>query len=284
MSIPEKRKAALLRLLDDPAPAVREALIEEFLRWEDSGVVLLQEIAKDKQSVLAEYAREYLKELSDSDPIKAFVDFIRSYSYELETGSLMLSKTLDTGFEVSSCCLFLDEVADRCKELLMEDSTAFERCRVLNRVFFHEYGFVGDVENFYNPENTFLHKVIERRRGIPISLCILYLLVAYRCDIELEPVGLPGRFMVGCYLDSEPFFIDVYERGMFRTVEDVSSMLARNDIHLEPSYLTPTPVGDVLMRCCRNLVNQYNEMNDKERAQVYSGFLNEFENAYRRHA
>jgi len=284
MSIPKKRSVALLGLLDDPNPAVREALIAEFHRWQDAGLELLRAVVKDGDPCLASHAQEILRELSDADPIKAFLDFIRSYSYELETGSLMLSKTLGEKVDVGACCMFLEEMADRCKELLMEGNSTYEDCRVLNRVFFHEYGFVGDVENFYNPENTFMHTVIERRRGIPISLCIIYLLVAYRCGIQLEPVGLPGRFMLGCYSESEPFFIDVYERGIFRTIEDIEIMLERNDIELDPGYLTPMPVGDVLMRCCRNLVTQFNEMNDNERAQIFAGFLDEFEKAYQRRA
>lgn len=284
MSIPKKRKEALLRLLDDPNPVVHAALVEEFHRWDDSGIVLLKEIANKEGSMLAVYAQDFLRELSDADPVKAFLDFIRSYSYELETGSLMLSKTLGAKVDVGACCLFLDEMADRCKELLIEGSSSYEDCRVLNRVFFHEYGFVGDVENFYNPENTFMHTVIERRRGIPISLCIIYLLVAYRCGIELEPVGLPGRFMLGSFVEQDVFFIDVYERGIFRTIEDVELMLERNDIELDPSYLTPMPVGDVLIRCCRNLVTQFNEMNDRDKAQIFSSFLDEFEKAYQRRA
>ena len=273
-----------MALMDDPSPVVRKALLKEFNRLGEDAIVFLQSIISRRISGLSDCAEEYLDALSEANPVRAFIDFIRSYNYELETGSLMLSKTLGEHFDVGACCLFLDEMAQRCKQLIIPESSLYKKCMVLNRVFFHEYGFVGDVEDFYNPRNTFIHSVIERRRGIPISLCILYLLVAGRSGVELEPVGLPGRFMVGCYLEGEPFFIDVYEHGMIRTVESVETMLNKNDIEFDPAYLAPTPVAEVLIRCCRNLVTQFNEVKDFQKARVFSGFLDEFEKVYQRDA
>ena len=273
-----------MSLLDDPCPIVRTALVSELQRWEDSGIVLLREIAKDQHSELAACAQAFLQELSDADPVKAFYNFIHSYSYELETGSLMLSKTLGAKVDVGACCSFLDEVADRCKELFIEGSSPMEYCRVLNRVLFHEYGFVGDVEHMDNPANTFIHSVIKRRRGVPISLCIIYLLVAYRCNIALEPVALPWRFLLGCYLGREPFFIDVFERGAFRSFAGVELLSAANGVDFHPSHLAPISVADVLKNCCRNLAQQYTERKQKDNAQVFSGFLHEFDKAYHRHA
>lgn len=283
-TLTEQRKAACIALLDDPSPAVQAALIQEFKRWDVPGIEFLRGLSQTKNSTLAPFAKSYLREVAGDDPIQLFRDFIQSYQYELETGSLMLSQTLDPKMEVSDCCLFLDEVADRCKELLLKPSSGMDMCRVLNRVLFYEYEFTGAQEDFYNPENSLMSKVIRNRRGIPISLSIVYLLVAYRCGIELEPIGLPGRFMVGCFLDPEPFFIDVFEHGAFRYIEDVEEMLERNEIEFDPTYLTPTPVADVLMRCCRNLVHQFSELNDTVNADLFTGFLHDFEDAYKRHA
>ena len=75
---------------------------------------------------------------------------------------------------------------------------------MINRVLFHEWGFRGNVEQFTDPMNSFIDKVLTRRKGIPISLSVLYLLVGERLGLPLEPVGLPGHFVVGCYADEAP--------------------------------------------------------------------------------
>ena len=80
-----------------------------------------------------------------------------------------------------------------------------EICSVMNRVLFHEYGFRGAGKDFENPQNSFLHRVLERRKGLPITLSVIYILIARRLGFDLEPIGLPGRFMVGCFSDERPF-------------------------------------------------------------------------------
>lgn len=276
------QKEALFRLLDDPSQVVRAAVLDAFRALGDTGIHWLREASVSDDHAAA--ARQILQELREDDPKAAFIEFINSYRYELETGCLLLNRTWYPDLDPSECCLFFDEVADRCRELIIEPSSTFEKCKVLNRVLFHEYSFRGDNDDFYHPDNSFLSKVIERRRGLPITLSIIYLLVAYRCGIELEPIAFPGRFMVGCYTDSEPFFIDVFEGGVFRTIEELDTMLDEHKLELDPANLAPATIGEVLIRCCRNLVNQFTRARDPESARLYADFVHEFENAYKRKA
>ena len=114
----------------------------------------------------------------------------------------MLARTVNPRLDAGRCCEQLDAIAARCRELIVEPSSAREKCRVLNRVLFHDYGFRGNIEHYTDPLNSYLDVVLERKKGIPVSLSIVYLLVAQRAGLELEPVGLPGHFMVGCFLDA----------------------------------------------------------------------------------
>lgn len=275
------RKRALLGLLDDTTHSVRSAVRLELERLGPQGVALLREASHHEDPAISGSARELLDALTGGQPERVFRDFIRSFNYELETGVLLLDRVANPHIGMADYERFLAEVSDRCRELLLHPSTAFEKCRILNRVIFGEYGFTGDMEQFYDPRNSFLSDVLERRRGIPISLSILYLLVADRCNLELSPIAFPGRFMVGCFLDSEPFYIDVFEGGAFRSMEDIEEMLEPYEIEIDPAIFAPCPVGEVLARCCRNLVNQYTRAGDSERAALFTEYVNEFEAAYR---
>lgn len=275
---------ALLALIDDATPAVRTALLAEFTQQGSGGIQFLQQIARGQDRLLAWHAAWFLHELKFSDPVAEFKGFIRSLNYELETGALLLSRIRAPELDIGACYTLLDDLAARCRGLILEPSTAREKCRVLNRVLFHEYGFRGNVEHSTDPLNNFLDQVLHRRKGLPITLSIVYLLVAQRVGLALEPVGLPRHFVVGCYLEDTPFFIDAFDQGAFRTPGELFMTLRQNNINPRISDLAPTPVREVLCRCCRNLTNHYAAAQDYAHAQLFAELVEEFEATYERHA
>lgn len=277
-----ERREALLGLLDDPSPTVRGALQAHFLVLGPVAAELLQEVAGGPNRILAWHARRYLEELRFTDPVAEFREFIRTQHYELETGSLLLSRTVNPGADAEASSAALDDLAARCRELIVEPATTREKCRVINRVLFHEAGFRGNVEDYTDPNNSFLDRVLARRRGIPVSLSIVYLLVARRLGLALEPVGLPGHFVVGCFLAGEPFFVDAFEGGAMLTATEVSTSLRARNLHVTESELIPTPVREVLCRTCRNLANHCRASGDEARSQLFAGFVAEFAATYAR--
>jgi regulator of sirC expression with transglutaminase-like and TPR domain len=276
-TLPAAEKEALLGLLDDPSPTVRRALLARFSSRGAAAATLLQEIARSSNRLLARHASWFIDELKLTDPVSEFRAFIRSLNYELETGTLLLARTVTPELDIAECRAEIDEMAARCRELISEPSSNREKCRVMNRVLFHEWGFRGNVEQYTDPMNSFIDKVLTRRKGIPISLSVLYLLVGERLGMPLEPVGLPGHFVVGCYADETPFFIDPFDQGLFRDAEEVFALLRSNHIAPKPSDLAPTTVREVLCRSCRNLANHYSAASDLARAQIFSEFADEFE-------
>ena len=275
---------SFLSLLDDTSPAVRRALLSRFTELGPAAAPFLQNLSRGSNRILARHAAFFLQELQFSDPIAEFRGFIRSLNYELESGALLLARTVSPRLNAGDVIGQLDAIATRCRELIVDPSSAREKCRVLNRVMFHEWGFHGNVENYTDPRNSFIDQVLERRTGIPLSLSMIYLLVAERLGIELEPVGLPGHFIVGCFSDDLPFFIDPFDRGVFRDGEEIFDLLRANNITPKQSDLAPTPVREVLCRSCRNLVNHYTAAGEPERAKLFGRFVEEFEETYEKHA
>lgn len=280
----DSQRKALEALLDDPSPAVRSALLAQFASHGRESVGFLQELARHPNRQLAWHASWYLHELDVADPVSEFRTFIRSLNYELETGAILLSRTVNPDLDVGACCTQLDAMAARCRELIAEPATAREKCRVLNRVLFHEYSLRGNAEHYTDPLNSYLDQVLLRKKGIPLSLSIVYLLVAERVGLQVEPVGLPGHFMVGCYEETAPFFIDPFNAGLFLTAHEVFALIREGDRHASIVDLAPTPVREVLCRCCRNLVSHYTAANAPEQARLFAEFVAEFESTHERHA
>jgi len=277
-------KEALIKLLDDPSPIVHESLLGEFQKLNEEAISFLKSIIGSGDKHLADAAKAYLHEIAGSDGIDVFRSFIYSFQYELETGCILLDRTLYPEVEPEHISVFIDGMAERCKELVAPPFDPTQLCRVINQVMFHECGFHGDREEFYSPDNSFLHKVIERRKGIPITLSIIYLLVAQRCGLQLEPIALPGRFIVGCFQDSMPFYIDPYEGGVMMSEEEVQFLLYHYNVTETSQYLAPVTVGETLARMCRNLAHQYVTANHEQRARLFLTFLQDFEEAYRRNS
>lgn len=263
---------------------MRQALLAHFSELGEPAREFLQQAANDPNRLFARYAKWYLNQIQVVDPVAEFRAFIRSFNYELESGTLLLARTVNPQLDVAACRRTFDEIAERCRELIPEPATAREKCRVINRVLFHEWGFRGNQENYTDPLNSLIDQVISRRKGIPISLSILYLVVAERIGLELEPVGFPGHFLVGCFQDDTVFFIDPFDHGAFRDVAELFELLRNNNMEPQLSDLAATPVREVLCRSCRNLVNHYHSAGDAAKARLFAEFVEEFESAYEQHS
>ena len=163
-----KKWENITRLLDDDNQAVRDALLKEFNQNPDESLIFLKDIVGRPDNILVKHAQDFIKQLGWVDGVGDFFNFIRSLRYELESGWFLLDRTIFPNFDISSSTLFLDQMADRTKELLVPPQNAREICSTLNRVFFHEYNFRAAGKDFSNPENSFLHKVIAKRKAYPL--------------------------------------------------------------------------------------------------------------------
>ena len=271
---------AFLSLIDDASPAVRAGLLAEFNQRGAAAEAFLRAIARGTNRMLAWHAGWFLHAMKCSDPVADFKTFIRSLNYELETGAWLLGRTVSPDLDVGTCCTLLDEIAARCRALVAEPSSAREQCRVLNRVLFHEYGFHDVTMTDADARGGLLDQVLLRRKGIPVTLAMVYVLVGQRIGLTLEPVALLDGFVVGCFLEDAPFFVDVSEQGALRTRADLFHLLRRHAIEPKASDLAPTPVREVLCDCCRNVARRYAAAHDETRALLFAGFVDEFEAAY----
>ena len=155
MSItPKSSFESIKSLLDDESPIVREAIISKLKSSPDEAQPFIREVLDGPDPLLAKHAQEISNLLGWDDVIGEFLEFIRSQRYELETGWFLLDRTVYTNFQPSSSTLLMDKIADRVRELIIPPLSSRQKCAIINRVLFHEYGFRGAGKNFENPENS----------------------------------------------------------------------------------------------------------------------------------
>jgi regulator of sirC expression with transglutaminase-like and TPR domain len=166
----------------------------------------------------------------------------------------------------------LDRMAEALDERIdaAESEDSEETVSVLRSYFFEELGFYGNERNFYDPDNSFLHRVIERRTGIPISLACVYLLVGWRLDLPVYGIGLPGHFIIGHQTLRGPVYLDAFYGGRMLGKPDCIELVRQRGLRFQDSFLEPTPPRQILCRMMVNLLNIYTEQGAADRAQWLS--------------
>lgn len=141
--------------------------------------------------------------------------------------------------------------------------------RAINAYLFDELGFSGNSEAYYDPRNSFLNDVIDRRLGIPITLSTLYMEVARRVGFAVEGIGLPGHFMLRHNANGSSFYIDAFNAGTFLSAEDCRERVSRmygDALTFQDEFLEPVSKRKVLARMLHNLKGAYISMEDYEKA------------------
>jgi regulator of sirC expression with transglutaminase-like and TPR domain len=144
---------------------------------------------------------------------------------DLAQAALVIAKNAYPHLDVASYLQRIDALARRLQAALPEDMAAAERIVALNRFLFEEQGFAPSIDDYYDPRNSFLNEVLDRRVGIPITLSILYIEVGRRIGLPLRGVSFPGHFLVKCTLDEGTVILDPYCGGISLTVKDLQQRL-----------------------------------------------------------
>lgn len=159
----------------------------------------------------------------------------------------------------------LDEMTEAVRSPVLTAETDLAAIERLNRYLFEELKFAGNADNYYDPHNSFLNKVLDLRQGIPISLSVIYLELGWRLGLPVWGGGLPGHFIVGCGDAANPIYIDVFNAGRILSEEDCLALVQVSTVHkaaFKEQFLKPAARKAILLRMLLNLKNIYVRAND----------------------
>lgn len=163
--------------------------------------------------------------------------------------------------DVQAVLAEVDTLADRLRRRLPGDAAPLQRLRLLNQYFFQELGFAGNVNNYYDPRNSLLPAVLETRRGIPLTLALLYIELATQIGLRAHGVSFPGHFLVKLQMPRGEVVIDPFS-GRSLTREDLEERLQpyRRQRGVLPDdevplglYLQPAQPRETIARLLRNM-------------------------------
>ncbi|HKP86555.1 MAG TPA: tetratricopeptide repeat protein [Blastocatellia bacterium] len=154
----------------------------------------------------------------------------------------------------------LDIIGDIARERASRAIDVSDTISALNATLFEQLGFRGNRESYYDPRNSFLNEVIDRRMGIPITLTVVYMEVARRIGLRIEGVGLPGHFIAKHASEGGDIFIDPFNGGRLigeRGCAEILSEMSNGKLKLKPDHLAAVTNKQILTRILGNLLGIY---------------------------
>jgi regulator of sirC expression with transglutaminase-like and TPR domain len=166
----------------------------------------------------------------------------------------------------------LDRLGQTLRERIGSDRAPARHIAALNTLLFDQQGFRGNAEDYYDPRNSYLNDVLDRRLGIPITLSVVYVEVGRRAGLPLGGVGFPAHFLVA-YATQPRLFVDPFNRGRILSAADCQALLQQmfgKVQRLEPWFLAESSPREILARMLANLKAVYEQAGDLQRAQRVS--------------
>lgn len=198
----------------------------------------------------------------------------RGDDFDLLVASLLAVEFEYPGIDVSRYVARVEAFAESARSLARVaaergDASRDRQLVALDRTFFGELGFRGNQDDYYDPKNSFINEVIDRRTGIPISLSVLYIELGRRLGLDLAGLSFPGHFLVRYQSGDELIFIDPFHQGARLDVEALEGRLRRvvgPGAELAEEHLEPASRHHMLTRMLTNLAAIYRRAGD-----VYRG-------------
>lgn len=176
--------------------------------------------------------------------------------------ALMIARTAYPDLVSSDYTDRLDQWADRLRQNLDASSSAGDILSCLNHILFDEEGFQGNIDHYYDPQNSFLNRVLERKLGIPITLSLVYSEVGRRAGFPVHGIALPGHYITGLFHVSGILFIDPFNRGEILTESECHKMIeVRYGLRAAMDKTWKSPAGKkmTLKQMLRNLKAIYRQ-------------------------
>ena len=189
--------------------------------------------------------------------------------FPLDRAALAIGLEEYPGLDIDVYLRQLNALAARTEALMGIDRSVNNVIECLNEALFVQEGLRGNNEDYYNPKNSYLNEVLDRKEGIPISLSVIYIEVARRIRFPLQGIGLPGHFIVKHATGDQEILLDPFNQGRRLTMKDCQEILARthgSSLSMQPAYLQGMEKPAIVSRMLFNLKGIYFQQDEHQQA------------------
>jgi regulator of sirC expression with transglutaminase-like and TPR domain len=282
--MPRKKEIeSLVYLLDDPDPTVQQSIKHRLTELGDRAVPLLDEQRNLVDNEHEVRINDIIKELTAGHIEEDFLDIIEGGMRtlkELEKAVLLFSRFENPTLRVKTYHHKLDSMAEAVKDKIRFEADDVQQMHILLHYVFDELAFSGGTEDFYLHDNAYLDRVIDRRRGLPISLAFIILFLGRRLNLPFYGVNIPIHFLLKFKSSKEEIFIDPFDQGKTVTHSQCYYFLEQNGIEPESEHFSDADEAAMLARFIRNLIRSYQHSDNNSKAYELEQLLQILEQMY----
>jgi regulator of sirC expression with transglutaminase-like and TPR domain len=271
----EKEIMALINLLDDPSEDVYR-MVEENLLQQGPGIIPALESAWENSpdKFHQERLEDMIHQLQFNNTEMHFSRWINEGAIDLLEGTYLVARFQFPELTFSEINDHVDQIKQDVWIELNDNLTALEKVRIMNHIIFKIHGFRDNASNFYDPGNSYINKVLELKKGNPISLGILYSTIGQRLGLPIYGINLPKNYILG-YKDSSDlyetsdedilFYINPFKGGAVLGRKEIDYFLNQHGIEPQKEFYIPCSNLDIIARVLNNLLNSYKRQKNQSK-------------------
>ncbi|MEM9896521.1 MAG: transglutaminase-like domain-containing protein [Bacteroidota bacterium] len=254
---------ALVKLLDDEDHEVIAHIEEKIMSLgtqiipalEEEWEVTFNPIIQGKiEDLVHELQFELLKE--------RLISWKKEENDDLLKGLWILASYQYPDLDLSELRYEIEQLYIEMWRQLQNDMSPIDQVQTINEIFFNQFKFRSNTRNFHSPANSMINAVIESKKGNPISLCSIYMLLAQKMNLPVYGVNLPNLFILTYQIGEKSFYINVFNRGLIFTKNDIDNYLENLQLSKQKIFYEACTNIDILMRSMRNLVVSFDKLGD----------------------
>lgn len=264
----EKEIKALVSLLDDDDKHIVSHVEEKILSIGTSVIPFLEKEWESNFNPSVQQRIEDLIHTLQYESLKARLrEWYQGAEYDLLTGMWIVATYQYPDLELDKLKQELEQIYYETWLEFRPDLYPFDQIKVINSVLFSKLKFGANTKNFHSPGNSMINVVLEMRKGNPITLCVIYLLVAQKLKLPVQGVNLPNLFILTYKNAQTQFYINAFNRGLIFSKQDIENYI--NELHLVPqsSFFEPCTNLEIIRRALRNLVMSFEKMGEHAKAE-----------------
>lgn len=276
----EKSIQALVRLIDDPDDNIFEHVRDELLNLGLEAIPFLESSWEEENLGLLFQSRieDLIHEIQFKAVKTELKEWIDSPHKDLLTGALIVARYQYPNLDEQAVHQKIQQIRRDIWLEISEKHTAYEKVRVFNKIFYGKYNFTGNTKDYHSPQNSFINSVIETRKGNPLSLCLLYSVIAQSLDLPIYGVNLPNHFIL-TYLDENNinelvdtknefgnlFYINAFSRGGIFDDSEIRQFLTSLNKPFDRNFFEPCSNSAIISRMLTNLITSFQQAGSSEK-------------------
>jgi regulator of sirC expression with transglutaminase-like and TPR domain len=271
----ESELKALVHLLDDEDTEVLSHIERQIIELGEEIIPFLEsEWEENFNPVVQKRIEDLIHTLQFNTLVDKFKKWASDDEQDLLEGMWLLATYQYPDLELEKLKGELEQIYYESWLEFKTDIHPYDQIKILNSVIFSKLKFGANTKNFHSPGNSMINVVLDTRKGNPITLCVIYMMVAQKLKLPVYGVNLPNLFILTYYSDQLKFYINVFNRGLIFSKADIDNYIS--NLHLNPQKIFYEPCNhfEIITRAMRNLIIAFEKLDDHYKADEIKILLN----------